>query len=315
MKLSNLSVGQRIPNYKKLCELLEEPVKDGNSKKSQQREWKRYFSYDREGNAYVIKEIFDTAKLSEDGRASYMRYLEPLLFHYLDESGGSAEHSFKDWSTELGMTSSRVYDEDELAVWMAPNQFAPYIVHRTVNEVATKTKEVLLSTVHALKKRGQVDFKINTYIVQNGGHRLASAEEETAIEGVKRLVREELGVTSMFSVNVNFRNKKAFYERVNEIYQERHGWSSAYTLLRVTATDAAPLHLYEDINVDELASNLQDEIQSAIRIKLNNNEKSSAEKNEEAWEQYQAENDGQKPQFFLSEMDVHAMEFLLEELM
>ena len=39
MKLENLSVGLRIPNYRKLCDLLGEPVEAGNSKNAQIRKW------------------------------------------------------------------------------------------------------------------------------------------------------------------------------------------------------------------------------------------------------------------------------------
>lgn len=47
-----------IKNYKMMCELLREEEKTGNSKKSQNKEWKRYFDFEREGQRYIIKEIY-----------------------------------------------------------------------------------------------------------------------------------------------------------------------------------------------------------------------------------------------------------------
>lgn len=48
-----------VKNYKVMCELLKEEEKEGNSKKSQIKEWKRYFDFEREGQKYIIKEIYD----------------------------------------------------------------------------------------------------------------------------------------------------------------------------------------------------------------------------------------------------------------
>ena len=54
MKLENLEVGMKIKNYKKLCELLEEPEKNGgSSKRAQLKTWERYVSFERQGNAFI----------------------------------------------------------------------------------------------------------------------------------------------------------------------------------------------------------------------------------------------------------------------
>lgn len=48
-----------VKNYKVMCELLKEPEKSGASKRAQQVEWKRYIDFEREGQRYIIKEIYD----------------------------------------------------------------------------------------------------------------------------------------------------------------------------------------------------------------------------------------------------------------
>ena len=48
MKLENLEVGMKIPNYRKLCELMDEPEKSGASKRAQVSEWERYVSFERQ---------------------------------------------------------------------------------------------------------------------------------------------------------------------------------------------------------------------------------------------------------------------------
>lgn len=43
MNINKLTEGQIIKNYKQMCELLEQTVKGGDSKKSQLKEWSTYF--------------------------------------------------------------------------------------------------------------------------------------------------------------------------------------------------------------------------------------------------------------------------------
>lgn len=60
MKFNSITKSQIFKNYKELCEFLEEPVKGGTSKEAQIKEWQRYFAFERQGNKYIITEIYDT---------------------------------------------------------------------------------------------------------------------------------------------------------------------------------------------------------------------------------------------------------------
>lgn len=69
MKLDNLQIGQEIKNYKELCTLLEEPIKDGGKAKDYQlKDFQRYFSFERVGRKFIISEIYDSPLPKEDGR-------------------------------------------------------------------------------------------------------------------------------------------------------------------------------------------------------------------------------------------------------
>ena len=83
MTLKNISSGIRVANYKELCKLLEEPVKAGNSKKAQLKDFEKYFAYEKDKNAYIITEIYDVPQLKEDGRQKYLQLLEPIILNYL----------------------------------------------------------------------------------------------------------------------------------------------------------------------------------------------------------------------------------------
>lgn len=64
----NLSVGMEIKNYKYLCELVNEEVKSGKSKKYQLEHWKCYFDFEKVGQKIIITKIFDEPHQKEDKR-------------------------------------------------------------------------------------------------------------------------------------------------------------------------------------------------------------------------------------------------------
>lgn len=67
---TNLEIGMIAKNYKELCNLLNEPIKDGNSKKFQLKEWARYFEFEKQKwkQSYIILDIYDEPLEKEDNR-------------------------------------------------------------------------------------------------------------------------------------------------------------------------------------------------------------------------------------------------------
>lgn len=65
MKIENLSEGLIIKNYKELCSMLEIKVEAGNSKKAQLKELERFIKYHKEGNKFIIDEIYNENSIRE----------------------------------------------------------------------------------------------------------------------------------------------------------------------------------------------------------------------------------------------------------
>lgn len=278
MELDRLEKGQRVANYRKLCELLNEPVKNGNSKQAQLKEWERFFSYDRVGNAYIITDIFDTPQMSGDKRQRYIKYVEPLLLHYLSQfidegSSFEIEHTYKNWSVEIGLTSGRAYDEQVLDEYdILTSNFEPLYdrraMPRAVYEIQTLTRQVLAATVHRLEKQGTVKGTENYYVVADNAARLATGEEVAYIGQVQQRVLDELQVTKMFAVYMSAKRMKQYQERTRAIYLEEKGWDKVYSLLKVEVTDPAAVMRYEDINEQELIDAIREELLSKVREKM-----------------------------------------------
>lgn len=59
VKTENLAEGMVVKNYKEMCALLGEGEKDGNSKKAQIKNWNRFFSYEKQGQKFVIRDVYE----------------------------------------------------------------------------------------------------------------------------------------------------------------------------------------------------------------------------------------------------------------
>lgn len=65
MKIDNLKEGMIIKNYNDLCSILDTPKKQGNSKISQLKDLERYCEFHKEGNKFVVDDIYTTIKTKE----------------------------------------------------------------------------------------------------------------------------------------------------------------------------------------------------------------------------------------------------------
>ncbi len=93
-----LAVGQVIPSYKKLCEILGEETKGGDSRKAQKKLWETCFeSKSGGGNKIVITGIYKDAKPIIDERdgngIEFIKYTLPLMLGFLSQHNGKVSIS------------------------------------------------------------------------------------------------------------------------------------------------------------------------------------------------------------------------------
>lgn len=90
MKIENLKSGMFLKNYKELCKVLEIETTGGNKKQSQLKELERHVKYHKEGNRFVIDEIYKEVKEKMDKRfdgnnTQYADDIEYLILTLLDK--------------------------------------------------------------------------------------------------------------------------------------------------------------------------------------------------------------------------------------
>lgn len=87
MNINNLKTGQIIKNYKELCLMLNIKTTTGGSKIKQMEELKLYCNYHKEGNKFIIDEIYKnpTITLNDVLKSKNSKYIKPLADGLLEQ--------------------------------------------------------------------------------------------------------------------------------------------------------------------------------------------------------------------------------------
>lgn len=79
MDTSKLKVGNVYKNYRHLCNILGIEPKTSNSKLAHLKEWNRYFSYKKDGNKFIITELYNSPKEKKENRGGIRNLLTTPL--------------------------------------------------------------------------------------------------------------------------------------------------------------------------------------------------------------------------------------------
>ena len=306
MNLEKLSVGLRVPNYRKLCALLEEPVEAGNSKEAQLRKWSQFFAYRREKNAYIITEVYTAPKPADDQRMKYAHNLVPLLCQSLAWFG-TREQSFSSWYIALGMVNEWIYNEEKREEVCHFSGLTPFQMQKLVYMTDSFCKRTLINTLNSLEKSQVITYSVNEHIVVNGVSHVATVEESSRLQCCKDLAMAAVNAKSMYAVHVNPARRIRFYEKLSELYREEHGWDKVYTLLEIQPLNEDEISKYKDIVqkpiMEELSRSVKNVIIAQLRAECEKGEQNSLE----AWGDDEAEEEF-KLDRMVAELLVHVLE-------
>lgn len=90
---------------------MDEPIKTGEAKIAQMKQWSRYFKFSREGNKIIIEEVYSTPKpaiVKRNNVIGYIDHIEKLLLDLLvqDQNNGQVFLSKNKLMQELNMINS-----------------------------------------------------------------------------------------------------------------------------------------------------------------------------------------------------------------
>lgn len=265
MKLENLSTGLKVSNYKQLCQLLEEPIKAGNSKVAQLKEFDRYFSYDKQGNAFLIKEIFDVPKAKDDSRQRYVQLLEPILMNYLSRYTGSTYATWNQWFRTLGMVNVVFYNEEYRETVKDDWNAHFYSLYLLTNIAKNKMKEIVLSSLSNMKKRKLIEFEEKWRIVDTYGQsRFASERDVAYINEVRNEVMRKMGYSSLSPIFLSPKKQKKYTTLLHKRFLKEAKWRNVYKVLEISA-DKDMVKWYADADVEQLKEKLNRRVCSSVK--------------------------------------------------
>jgi hypothetical protein len=298
MNIQNIHVGMVIPNYRKLCEILEEPEKTGKSKTYQLREFARHFKFSRNGKSYIIEEIYSTALEKIDNRevgsrSYFVEDLRAQLLHRLSKDRKNAKHNSVFYTANELFEITGMVNDKYVPTKKAIKQFLkenPGAMERfDVDEFYFRTgerlRDILKSTLNSLKNKFAIRYEIKYQIKKGKEWEQATEKEETEImkaksEAVKLMkIEDENDPEGPKGERAVFLKRKytEFYEIVNDILNKKFGWNGIYRGYLIS---------FHGSNIREFAAEHEKEANILKQHNLSLNEKIHDAINRDAQERY-----------------------------
>ena len=201
MNIANLTVGYAYKNWKELCATLSvEPKPSGKARKPQEKEFKRYFNWEKQGQKITITEIYDEPKEKEDGRRKSTKNIS--LINNIYNWGNinctfseDTEYLRKRLKEEMEMN----LEESSLSVY---NAIISQIEGKTLKQLIAKS--IINQLFLQLSRVGQVGFTEAWWLTDaelyqatgmvSGSYYYATRNPERFCEKVKDLQSDDLQV-------------------------------------------------------------------------------------------------------------------------
>lgn len=235
---SDITVGQRIKNFKELCSVLHIPKKyqtcGGDQRKNILREIERYIKYEKLGQAYIVQEIYKTAlPKKKDKRVSgiYLDNIEPLLYCILyEDSQRNGRHNAKkkkcvktmlQWYQAVGLCNLKYKDSINSNKCFKDMDIEYFYRNHFYFIIDGKMKQILYSSLNSLKKRRIINYneKLELFF-EDYTHEIASKKSEAIIRLTEQDLVKVKGAANMYQLKM-IGKTGGFYDKVVERLREK----------------------------------------------------------------------------------------------
>ena len=231
MNLSNLIVGQIVPNYITMCELLGEKPRTSNSKKAQIKEWECHFKFARDGHKYIIIEIYPHRKTKEDLRTEnglYVKLIEHQLLCEFAISNQIHQHATKtELFRQLGIINEHKLSEYEINQTLKKHAIEKWHYDHFYGRRYNKFSNVLYKSLNSLESRKLLYYNNRILITDLNSREekkwVASIQETNKILDLEKHILFELG---HHRVPYQLYDRCRYYETVEKKMCEIFGWST-----------------------------------------------------------------------------------------
>jgi len=288
---SKLVIGMIIKNYKELCTILNEEAKTGKAKQLQLKNWKRYFDWEKDGQKFIIVDIYDTPLPKEDLRRKgnnsiYKNYIELILLQYLSKQEGYRKTFTKrNWLELLGMINSKYGKEPKMKLKQLDYCINDQEITLFYIRSNKKLERVLHDALSNLQREKLIIVEYETVIVsvdeRGKEHRFIANDyqKKKILQTERYILKNVMQYKNMFYVYIKNKSNE-YYNKVNEKLYELYGWKYYYKQIKI---------IYDQPNIaDAIPSKevmLQKEILNSKIVEfLNENAKNVYEKKEKEYE-------------------------------
>jgi hypothetical protein len=211
VNIENLKHGMVVKNYKEMCSLLGEDIKDGNSKKAQIEEWNRYFKFERNGHKFIINEVFNVPKCIEKTiNSKYIEEIRDILVDYIfnhRDKEGKVTLTFSQLVDILGL-ANETYTmgncrKRELSDVLNIDLKAVYYFY---NNTRSELRKIIERALNSLKNRSVIYYENVIMIAEKQylytkeyekAFRRATDNEIQIILDTQKLILEDMGLHSL----------------------------------------------------------------------------------------------------------------------
>jgi hypothetical protein len=274
-----LKVNMVIKNYKELCKLLNLEVVSGNSKKAQLNNLERYFKNKKDGNKYIITEIYNKPleKLHDKSKGNnsiYITYIESLLLKLLSNQKKQTLVCTKNYLlVALGIVDVKYIDKNCQNKIAKIKEFKDYEMNEFNNRAYQTLDRILFSSLKNLKRRCLITFEEELHYTKINENTGVSYEDNVTEDefrkytSLKRATLDEMEIDNLRDVYF-YHKTKDFYDILRDKLYDEFQWDSSFMCYRIVFTKDDVVRYIPKVE-EELKQKL--ELNDKIVVALNNN--------------------------------------------
>ena len=208
-----------VPNYPTLCALLEEkPRAGGKSKQLQERRWKKYIDWEKDGHKYIITKIRNIPLPKEINKSNlYANDILSILNNHFKKNNDKQYYTTNELLFLFGFTNNNYKVKTTLSDFNQSKGYSlkqlQYLYNSLCYHINTHSQTHLFNNLNLLNNRQIINYEI-VYMIKylnKSKNRLATKEEEARYKKIYEQVKKRLNIT-----RPNFYNTPKFYAELTK---------------------------------------------------------------------------------------------------
>lgn len=254
-------------NYPALCEALGIEAKTSNSKKKQLQEIESILKYRRDGNKYIIEEVYDQKRIvipssitpskKRKGKHPlyyhFSNYVQMILMQHLVHStqNGVMNVSMTTLCKTVGLLGQNYDSYEAMKEFSKENpDIAHTEIHIVKNKAYKKVYSIIDYSLKRLRAKRLIDYQ-KVYMLEDEGTkelRVATDSEDRIITDMEYEVLKELNMKSVDQVYL-YGMMADYYSILNERLEREQGWKNVSRKVHIVYTKESVIEEIERLSL------------------------------------------------------------------